>query len=425
MTGSRGRYITLTRYILFEFLFSFLVSFLFYFIVFFLNQILLLAQGILAKGIPVKSVLLLILYSIPSFITLSAPFAALTASLMTYGYFASGNEILAMRSAGLKRFTIFKPVLIAGIIISLFSFGINDIFLPAGTRAFQRLWIKLSLTYPGLELEAYSVRNFKNSVLVTGEIDKLGIHPLVIINRTNSGNRETIISSLASPDIKGKEGDFPGFSMSNILSITPDSQKRDKWTWTKADSMEYRLLTGSSGISDRVSNPANMKVSEIKKVIKDKSSRQNIRQAEYNKTVEQLKFLLALEYNNLIYGGPAEFYSGYSETANKGSRLANIINNPPADHSLQIWKLEYYQKFAIPFSAIPFVLLAYSLGLSAGKSGRAVGFFIGLLISVFYWSLLVLGRSLGLRTDISPFIVMILPDIVLFIIALVLYFRKN
>ena len=70
----------LDRYIASEFLLSFLVRFLFYFMVFFLNQLLLMAQGILSKGIPVGSVLLLMLYSLPSFITLSAPFATLTAA---------------------------------------------------------------------------------------------------------------------------------------------------------------------------------------------------------------------------------------------------------------------------------------------------------------------------------------------------------
>jgi lipopolysaccharide export system permease protein len=81
------RYPTLSRYITSEFLLSFLVSFLFYFLIFFLNQLLLMAQGILAKGIPVGSVLLLMIYSLPSFITLSAPFATLTAALMAYGRF--------------------------------------------------------------------------------------------------------------------------------------------------------------------------------------------------------------------------------------------------------------------------------------------------------------------------------------------------
>jgi lipopolysaccharide export system permease protein len=100
-------------------------------------------------------------------------------------------------------------------------------------------------------------------------------------------------------------------------------------------------------------------------------------------------------------------------------------NSEPVDHSLQIWKLEFYQKFAIPFACIPFVILAFPLGLAARRSGRAVGFFIGLLLTSFYWSLLVLGRSLGLRTDINPFLVMILPDILLLGAGIILYFRRS
>ena len=64
------------RYIAGEALFSFLVAFLFFFFIFFVNQLLLLAQDILAKKVPFHQVALLIFYALPSIIAISAPFAA-------------------------------------------------------------------------------------------------------------------------------------------------------------------------------------------------------------------------------------------------------------------------------------------------------------------------------------------------------------
>ncbi len=413
------------RYIGAEFLLSFLVSFLFYFMVFFLNQLLLLAQGILQKGIPLKSVLFLLIYSLPSIITLTAPFATLTATLMAYGRLSSDNEILAMRSAGFRRFTIFKPVLVLGILLSLISFGINDVLLPAGTRAFQRLWIELSLTHPGLELEPYSVRSFRQSIMVTGAIDNEGIHPMMIIERDGDGNRSSIMASLASPDIREGEDRLPGFMMHDVFSLVPDSRDKSRWTWSEADLMEYRLLTGESNVLDQQSGPANMRAGDVRAVILEKSERQNERESAHDRRVQEALYDLTLYYSDLSSGSDVEKRAAYTIVGRKGREVLDLQSGVPRDHSLQVWKLEYYQKFAIPFAIIPFVVLAFPLGLTARRSGRAVGFFVGLLLTSLYWGLLVMGRNLGLRTDVSPFIVMVLPDLLLLIAGMIFYFRRS
>ncbi|PIE04595.1 MAG: hypothetical protein CSA76_03395 [Spirochaetales bacterium] len=416
----------LDRYIAREFLLSFLVSFLFYFFVFFLNQLLLMAQQILSKGIPLGKVMRLMLYSLPSFITLSAPFATLTAALMAYGRFSSDNEVLAMRTAGFPRFTIFRPVLVLGIILALLSFGINNILLPAGTRAFQRLWIELSLTYPGLELEPFSVRSFKNSIIVTGAIDQEGIHPMMIIERDNSGNRNSIVAAVASPDIRANSGTFPGFRMQHVLSLIPSSANMDSWTWSQADSMEYRLLTESSVIIDQQSSPSNMKVGEIHRVIlKKKESFEKVKQAHFAKVQKEYRTLS--DNYALFQTGASNYGEQNSKDLIKNSylRYMNLNKQKPSDSSLQRWRLEYYQKYAIPFACIPFVVIAFSLGLTARRSGRSLGFFLGLLLTTLYWALLVLGRSLGLKSNISPFAAMIVPDLLLLAVGIGLYLRRS
>jgi len=58
------------------------------------------------------------------------------------------------------------------------------------------------------------------------------------------------------------------------------------------------------------------------------------------------------------------------------------------------------------------------------KSGRSVGFGLGLLISVVYWCLLVLGRTLGIRSGFNPFLTMWVPNLVIMIIGVILYFGR-
>ena len=103
-------------------------------------------------------VLLLIFFSLPSVIALAAPFAALVGVLLAIGRLSSDNEIVIMRSSGLSYRIVYLPIVALGVIISLLSFFTNDVLLPAGTLEFGRIYRKLILSTPALQLEANSVK---------------------------------------------------------------------------------------------------------------------------------------------------------------------------------------------------------------------------------------------------------------------------
>ena len=68
----------------------------------------------------------------------------------------------------------------------------------------------------------------------------------------------------------------------------------------------------------------------------------------------------------------------------------------------------------MPFGCFAFVILAFPLGLLAKRSGKSVGFGIGLFVSVLYWGMLFVGHTmLGLRLNFSPFLSMWIPNFII------------
>ena len=90
----------LNRFISKEFLINFLVAFTFFFLIFFVNSILLLVQRILLKNIDFKTMLVMVLLSMPQFLIYTFPFATLTGASMVLGDLSSNNELLALKSSG-------------------------------------------------------------------------------------------------------------------------------------------------------------------------------------------------------------------------------------------------------------------------------------------------------------------------------------
>ncbi|MBR0475859.1 MAG: LptF/LptG family permease, partial [Treponema sp.] len=183
----------LTKYFSKELFIYFFICFLFFFVVFFVNQILLLAETILRMRVPVASVIQLIIYCLPGVIAQSSPFATLVGFLMCLGRMVTDNEILILRASGQRYAVILKPVIIIGLLISVFSFVMNDYFLPLGTLNYNKMRRKIVASNPAVELESNSIKKMTNSVFVIGDVEGTSVSDLVLFDM-DSNTQRVIIS---------------------------------------------------------------------------------------------------------------------------------------------------------------------------------------------------------------------------------------
>ncbi|MDR1302576.1 MAG: LptF/LptG family permease [Treponema sp.] len=394
------------RYIISEAVFSFVVAFLFFFIIFFVNQLLLMAQQILAKKVPFQQVALLVLYSLPQVIALSAPFASLVGTLMTIGRLTSDNEILVMLSAGLSYRNIFTPALAVGLLISMLSLIANDILLPAGTVEFYRLYRRILASTPALELGANSVKRFKDTVIVTGDVTGNSIADVFILDKTSDGERRIIMAKDAELKDAGKEG----LSLDLSQAFIQSSKELSRQDYDYASSGFLQYWVPQEDMIQAVSSigPSQMSSKDVGREINTKEVNLQERLDErYNKVLIQ-----ALTLEDSLRKGPKNEAWNRRATA-----FSNMVTETQAaaalkkDRSLHIYRVEYYKKFSVPFGALSLVFLAVPLGLLVKKNGQAVGIIFGLIISVIYWTLLFGGQTMGLRLGYPPFWSMWLPNI--------------
>ena len=412
---NRGISPTIFRYVLSEAFFSFFISFLFFFFIFFVNQILLMAREVLTKNVPFTQVALLILYSLPTVIAMSAPFAVLVGTLMTVGRLTSDNEILVMLSSGLSYRNVFIPAIVVGIVISILSFLTNDILLPAGTVQFNRLWRRILVSTPALELESHSVKRFRDTVLVTGNVSGLSIDHIIILDRTSDGERRVIMANNAEL----KDGGDLGLSLEMSDAFVTSSKEivRDDYDYAYTSFLQY-WVSNEDIIQAAVNiSPREMSSRDVRTAIADKNEELAVRiNDRKNRVVIQ-----AYSLENILRAG-TQGVDWSRRATNTGTfmrerqTLENIIN----DRSLRIHLIEYYKKFSLPSGAFFFVFLAVSLGLMAKKSGQTVGFIFGNIIAVIYWVMLFYGQTMGLRLGTAPFWSMWFPNLVCLFAGLIL-----
>ncbi len=361
---------TLFAYISREMLLNFLICFLFFFLIFFVNQILLMAEDILSKKAPIKEVLLLVLYALPSIIATSAPFSALVGTLMGVGRLATDREILSMNALGISLRFILGPVVSVGIFVSIVSFLTNDILLPAGTIEFNRLYRKILTSTPALELESNSIKRNQNAILVTGTIKDGLMDSLLVIDSTSDGQKRIIAAPGASVSKSDNEAVLMTLQMDDAVVSVIDPKDNSAFDILRAQSVSYNVLA------------------------------RNVFQS----------------------------YSGSVSPREMSSRdlHAELVKREKGDdkRSLNMYRMEYSKKFSIPFGAFFFVILAFPLALSAKSNGQSAGFIMGLIIAVLYWAMLIGGQTMSLRLGFDGTLMMWLPNASILSLGLLFMGRK-
>ncbi len=405
----------LFRYVIRETAFSFFIAFLFFFLIFFINQLLLMAEEILSKRVPLGQVLLLIFYSLPAIVAMAAPFASLVGTLMAIGRLSSDNEVLVILSSGLSYLTLYLPALAAGVVISLLSFVANDILLPAGTIEFGRLYRKILVANPTLELEGNAVKRYKDTIIVTGDPEGTGLRDILIMDRTPNGERRLITAGHA--EINENARSLLSLDLSAAFIHSYKENTLNDYDYVSSAKLGYSISQQDLIQSAGTPGPREMSSADVGREMARKEA---ALEAQLEERKQRL-FRAAAQLEE------AQRAADTSAQANRRRSLLVAFNRDREslqkarkDRTLQIYRLEYYKKFSIPFGAASFVFLALPLGLFARKSGQSVGFALGLIIAVLYWALLIAGQTMGVRFGYSPLWVMWLPNFSALLLGIVL-----
>src|SRR5574344_396569 len=358
--GELGNHV-IGMYLIKELLLYFSIAFLFFFMVFFVNQILLLAENILKKRVPLWDVVRLITYCLPFIIAQSAPFATLVGFLMCLGRLMSDNEVIIIRASGFSYRVILKPVIFLGLAISIVSFFVNDYLLPLGTINYNKLYRSILASNPAVELEPHSVKRLNNATLVIGDVTGSTVTDLVLIDKGGDG-KTRIISAGPSVLLNAKkEGVLMQLNMTDTTALFLDDSRRNDYDVLESEKVSLNIFDSSFFSESSVVSPREITSFDLGRVIRD-----------------------------------------MRKNSNTEKRILNIYN------------LEFNKKFSLPFGSLFFAILALPLAFLFGKhNGQTIGMVIGIFICVIYWAMMILGQIFASRNGISGFWSMWLPDIVM------------
>lgn len=347
----------------------FVINSVFFTFVFLMTKILDITNLIVNYKISMFSVLLILLYSIPRFLSFVIPMSVMMAVLLTFIRLSNDKELVALKAGGVSIYGLIPPVLVfclMGVVLSCF---ITVYGMPWGTVSMKELTFQVAASHADAGLKERTFNDtFKDVMLYINKIDlKKKILKDVFIEDKRSQN---IVSTVMAP--KGR------------MFAEPDKLV-----------FHLKLYQGT-----------------INQVNLENRSAHSINFDSYDVNLDVKKTLTASK------NGPKD-----EDEMSFGDLKAYLKTFSQQNEQYYTALIELHKKFSIPFACFALGILAVPLGIQSESAKRSTGLGLGMVFFLIYYIMLSAGSVFGETGVYPPMVGMWVPNIVLGGLGLFLLIR--
>lgn len=361
----------LDRYIVKEIIPNILLGLLVFTFVMLMNQILLLAETLITRGVDFSNIFLIIYYSLPALMVLTIPMSLLLGVLLGLGRLSADSELTVMRASGISLYRLLAPILGLAVICWIICTYLIHVAVPWGNYEFSRFMYKILTTNATSELK-----------------------PRVFYNR------------------------FPG----RTLFIQDIPSKEQTWKgvfiFDESEPEKPKLILAKQGTVQTQKDK-----NELQLELRDGSWH------EVNPTKPQDYTSVYFLQNVFPLPIPGKIAGGDIPKGDRDQTVSELRKSIEENRSKKLptnyLEVEIYKKYAIPFACIVFAVLATALGVSSKKGGRSSAYAVSIGIILVYYIFLIGGERFGDAGSVSPWLAAWSGNIVLGLFGLILFIQTS
>ena len=444
---------TLNKYLIKQSFIPFILSVGVITTVLFLQFLIRAIDRFLGKGLDIFTIFEYLYLNLAWIIALSVPMSLLISSVMTYGRMSQDNEITALKSAGVNLFSIIKPALWFGSVVGFLLCLFNNFILPDMNYNARLLARDIYQKKPELTIEpGYFVDMIPQYTMIVKELDGKEFKDVKIFSKNTSSEQTTIYAERGSLDSKGgiitvnlQNGEIHEIDLENydhyrkikfgthqiiisiddlLLNRTSEANRTDREMKVPAmiekiqqnklsiEQIKNRIATVKQDIGINSDNEMTLSniIDEIEN-LKNNDMPKNEEAREYNKDIpiaeyEQNEKIRSLNNNARQFQNEFTLIENYEKNNNK-------------------YLVEIHKKFTLAVACVLFTLVGAPLGILVRKGGITIASALSITFFLIYYILLIWGEQLADRALLDPAIGSWMPNIVLFIVGLIILFLSD
>jgi lipopolysaccharide export system permease protein len=356
----------ITKYILKEILTPFGVTLMVFTLIFILGNLMQLIELIVQKGVGLLTIVRLLGYTLPFLMVYIIPMSFFISILLGFLRLSSDNEVTALKSSGVSFFQLFPSVFILSFIGYLITSGVSMLAQPWGEHSLKNLFFNIAVVQAKVSLkERVFYNEFKELVFYIQKVHPDGLlEDIFIHDQREKEVPQTIIAARGwlIPNIRERSLNLR-LENGHIYNTSLQSKS--------AQTIYFRSYDLILPLEQAISDQEKREKSETEMYLPE--LREKIRQTS------------------------------------------------PGEKKYLIYQIEYYKKFSLPFSCLILGLIAFPLGLQSRLAGRSWAIVLGGVVFFIYYLFLSLAFSLGERGTLKPIIGLWLPNVIVGLIGVYLF----
>ncbi len=355
----------LDRYILKQVLEMFIMGVaVFTSIIFASDTFITLIKQISLFGIPFKVALMMIILNLPQVIVMTIPMGVLLATVMTLNNLSLKSEITVMRACGIGLNRIAKPIFIFAVVMSIFSFVINESVVPVMAKQSKdlALWALGQKNIPegkqNFVFKELSEDGGLKRLFYVGYCENKILHNITVLDTSKQGTIQ-------------------------VLQATEGKTSPEGWNFDKG---------------------AVYTIGEEGKILNT---------TLFDESIVKFGLDLSKELNKNV-----------AKEMNFTKLISYLKNNTADDEQKNILHIELWDKLALPLTTLAFVLIGVPLAITPPRVRYNRGFLFSILIIFTYYLIRALSISFGEAGSLVAFFAAWMPNIILTIFGTYLYYKK-
>jgi LPS export ABC transporter permease LptG/LPS export ABC transporter permease LptF len=387
------------RYVLREVFPPFAVGLAIYTFVLLMNELLRAPELFIAKGVPLGTTLLLLVYLLPAVLSFTLPMSVLMGFLAGLGRLSSDSEIIAFRTLGISPARMLRPLAVFALGGWLLTSFLTMSLAPRFNFKWSQTFAKAVLNRVDLQ---FNPREFNETLagmtLYIEEIRRDGSWGDVFVLFNDPPEEPRVVLAREGalhvyPDVKRAVLELRDVLQHSTVLTDPESSR----VWT------------SSRIEEEINAEGLFAAFTGEKRIAEKS-------------LAELRAGLAAARERLpLLARDARDVARRNVKPDDVQRSENRIALYDAGQDIRSHRVEIQKKLALPFVCWIFVFLSLPLGASTRKGGRTSGFTLSVLIILVYWTAFTAGINMALNGRIGPILGIWAGNILLGAASLVLF----
>ena len=353
-------------------------------------------EFVIDHNVPATFIITFVAYFLPLSLIFSIPWGFLTAVLLVFGRLSAGNELTALRTAGVSIPRIARPVLILAVAFSGLCLWINLYVAPRAQQNLKDAFFQVATSNPAAAFTGDQViTDFPGQKIYVGNKEGTLLENVHVFE-LNQDNKPVRV-------VFAKTG--------HLETDLANKQIKMRLEGSRFEQRDYAAPDDLTKIRDGITMGDFVFPISLEALYEKKQGRRKVESLTYDELkteVQRNVAVVAADKAKLRAGGVDD---DFKKTAKDDvGKLASI-------------QTEYNKRFSFSLACVTFALMGIPLGITAHRQETSVGFGISLGVAFTYFLIIIVVNTFRAKASWHPEMLIWAPNVIFLLMGGYLFLR--